>query len=168
MSELGLVVRGLDPSDLDDALEIWRQPGVVAGTMRLPCEEPERMRRKMAETSDGLHRLVAEVRDGDRRRVVGILALFVGVRRRNHSAALAMAVHDAWQRRGIGRALLENAIELADGWLGLTRIELDVFVDNTAAVELYERCGFEVEGTRRQFARRAGELVDVYCMARLR
>jgi putative acetyltransferase len=59
-------------------------------------------------------------------------------------------------------------IELADGWLGVRRIELEVWTDNTAAIHLYEKFGFEIEGTGRQFARRAGELVDAYYMARVR
>jgi putative acetyltransferase len=59
-------------------------------------------------------------------------------------------------------------IDLADNWLGLRRLELEVWADNAAAIHLYEKFGFVVEGTGRQFARRAGELVDAHFMARLR
>ena len=50
---------------------------------------------------------------------------------------------------------------------GLRRVELTVWTDNKAAVHLYEKFGFVVEGTARQFARRDGEFVDAYYMARL-
>jgi L-phenylalanine/L-methionine N-acetyltransferase len=70
--------------------------------------------------------------------------------------------------RGVGTELMEAALDLADNWLNLTRIELRVYVDNAPAIALYEKFGFEVEGTHRYFAFRNGEYVDAYSMARLR
>jgi putative acetyltransferase len=35
-------------------------------------------------------------------------------------------------------------------------------------IALYERFGFEIEGTHRRYALREGGLVDVYSMARLK
>jgi putative acetyltransferase len=64
--------------------------------------------------------------------------------------------------------LTEACIDLAENWLGLTRIELDVFVDNAPAIALYESCGFRVEGTARNFCLRDGALVDAHYMARLK
>jgi len=43
-----------------------------------------------------------------------------------------------------------------------------VYVDNTAAIALYEKVGFEVEGTHRRLAFRDGEYVDSYSMARIK
>ncbi len=59
-------------------------------------------------------------------------------------------------------------LRLADSWLNLHRIELQVYTDNERGIRLYERCGFEVEGTLKDFAFREGRYVDVYSMARLR
>ena len=63
---------------------------------------------------------------------------------------------------------MEAALDLADNWLNLTRVELSVYVDNAPAIALYEKFGFEVEGTHRRFAYRGGEYVDSYSMARVR
>ncbi len=52
--------------------------------------------------------------------------------------------------------------------MGLTRLDLRVFVDNGAAIALYRKFGSEIEGTHKQFAVRAGKYVDAYVMARLR
>jgi putative acetyltransferase len=41
-------------------------------------------------------------------------------------------------------------------------------VDSVAAIHLYEKCGFVIEGTARAFALRGGEYVDAHTMARLR
>ena len=78
-----------------------------------------------------------------------------------------MAVHDDWQGKGVGTALMEAALDLADNWLNLTRIELEVYIDNTAGIALYKKFGFEIEGTYRRFAFRGGEYVDAYSMARV-
>jgi len=101
--------------------------------------------------------------------VVGNLGLEALSRpRMRHTGRIGMAVRDDWQGKGIGTALMEAALYLADNWLNLTRIELHVYVDNAAGIALYEKFGFEVEGTHRRFAFRDGEYVDAYSMARLK
>lgn len=79
-----------------------------------------------------------------------------------------MSVHDEWQGKGIGTALMRAGVELADNWLNLMRLELEVYADNEPAIRLYRRHGFELEGTLRQYAFRDGRYVDSYLMARLR
>ena len=63
---------------------------------------------------------------------------------------------------------MQAAIELADKWLNLRRLELEVFVDNEPAIRLYEKFGFTIEGTLVDFAFRDGQYVDTYMMARVR
>jgi putative acetyltransferase len=63
---------------------------------------------------------------------------------------------------------MQAAIDLADRWLNLTRLELEVYTDNEPAIRLYRRFGFVLEGTLSRFAYRDGQFVDVYAMARLR
>jgi putative acetyltransferase len=79
-----------------------------------------------------------------------------------------MSVRDDWQGKGVGTALMAAALDLADNWLNLSRVGLTVYVDNSSAVALYKRSGFEREGTHRRYAFRNGEYVDAYSMARLR
>ena len=43
-----------------------------------------------------------------------------------------MAVHDDWQGRGVGTALMGRALDPADNWLNLSRVELTVYTDNAA------------------------------------
>jgi putative acetyltransferase len=109
------------------------------------------------------HVLVAEV-DGA---VVGNVSLHIlTMPRVRHIAHLGIMVDADYQSQGIGRALMTAALDLADNWLMLKRIELDVFVDNQRAVSLYRSLGFVVEGTRKHAAVRNGEYVDDYLMAR--
>ncbi|MGG2476393.1 GNAT family N-acetyltransferase, partial [Rhizobium sp. BR5] len=48
-------------------------------------------------------------------------------------------------------------IDAADNWHDIRRIELNVFTDNLAAIRLYEKFGFEHEGTLRNDAYRDGK-----------
>lgn len=158
-------IRAREPRDVEAMAEIFACPGVVAGTLQLPWRPVESARERLARYGPETHGLVAELEG----RVVGMLSLHVEtIPRRRHCAGIGMAVHDQFQRRGVGSALLHTAIALADDWLAVRRIELTVFVDNVAAVRLYERHGFEIEGTARDFAFRDGTFVDAYTMARLR
>ncbi len=57
---------------------------------------------------------------------------------------------------------------MADKWLNILRLELEVYTDNEPAVRLYKKFAFAIEGTLRCFGYRDGKLVDVYTMARIR
>ena len=88
--------------------------------------------------------------------------------RRKHAGGIGMAVRDDFQGQGVGTALLQAAVDLADNWLNLQRLELTVFTDNEPALRLYKKCGFEIEGTLRRHSFRAGQYFDVNYMARLK
>jgi ribosomal protein S18 acetylase RimI-like enzyme len=68
--------------------------------------------------------------------------------------------------RGGGRLLIDAALEARPP--DAHKIELEVFPDNAAAIELYRSVGFEQEGLRRDHYRRAdGTLRSAVLMARL-
>jgi putative acetyltransferase len=157
-------IRAAEPDDAEAVYEIFNGPGVVAGTLQIPWISLEERRRRMARDGD-THGLVATI-DG---RVIGLLNLHLERSpRRRDCAWFGMAVHDGFQGQGVGSALMRAMIELADGWYGLRRLELIVHADNAAAIHLYQKFGFLIEGTARQFALRDGEFVDALYMARLR
>lgn len=72
--------------------------------------------------------------------------------RLRHNAKLSMGILPSYQRLGLGSALLESAISWAQQQK-LLRIELTVFAHNKAAIALYTKYGFMVEGTRKNFLR---------------
>lgn len=162
---MGIVVRGQEPEDSDAVGRLLIQPGVIPGTLQVPFT-PLASRRAAADSvTPDHHRFVAEV-DG---RVVGSIGLVVNPRpRRRHTADLGMAVDQDHQGQGVGTALLAAAVDLADQWLNIHRIELTVMVSNRRAIRLYERFGFEIEGRPRDFSFTAGAYADACSMARLR
>lgn len=159
-------IRMARPSDAEAFAEIMTQPQVYYGTLQLPHTTPESWRKRLEGNDPNYdYVLVAEV-DG---KVVGNLGLHRSRRPRNaHVAVLGISVHDAYQGLGIGRALLTAAIDAADRWLNILRIELEVYTDNGRAIKLYESLGFVIEGRKRMNAFRDGQYVDSYVMARIR
>jgi putative acetyltransferase len=162
----GLTIRRAEPEDYGALYEMFTGPKPYANTLQLPYPSREEWRRKLAEPGDGAHNLAAVAGD----KVVGVFSIhtFPHRPRRRHVGSIGMSVHDDWQGKGVGSALMRAGLDLADNWLNLTRLELAVYTDNEPAVRLYERFGFEREGLLRQHARRDGRYVDAYVMARLR
>ena len=81
-----------------------------------------------------------------------------------HVADLGLMVAESHRRQGIGRRLLETAVEWAEE-TGVTKLELHVFPWNEPAIKLYEQFGFEREGYRKAHYRRGREEVDAILMA---
>ncbi|MDQ2631995.1 MAG: GNAT family N-acetyltransferase [Actinomycetota bacterium] len=80
--------------------------------------------------------------------------------------AVGMWVAPSHRGRGGGRMLIEAA--LAARPEEVHKIELEVFPENEAAIELYRKMGFEEEGLRRNhYRRRDGSLRSALIMARL-
>jgi putative acetyltransferase len=81
-----------------------------------------------------------------------------------HVADLGLMVAATHRRRGIGTALLRQAVAWARR-SGVRKLELHVFPHNEPAIELYERFGFVREGYRRGHYRRGDAYVDAILMA---
>ena len=159
-------IRRIEPEDFEAVRQVYSGPRAVWGTLQLPFPAADPWRKRLAElSSDNVGLLACEGAN-----VVGHinLHLFPSTSRRRHVGQIVMAVRDDWQGKGVGTALMQAALDLADRWLNLSRVELEVYVDNEAALRLYRRSGFEIEGTLRRYAFRDGEFVDVHAMARLR
>ena len=79
-------------------------------------------------------------------------------------ADLGMVVAPSWRGRGVGTALMAEAVERARA-AGAHKIALQVWPHNAAAIALYERFGFQREGyLTRHYRRRSGELWDAVIM----
>jgi len=158
-------IRRATPDDADALTIVYTDASVIAGTLQLPYSSPHLWRERLA-AADAPVQLVA----CDGKVAVGNIGLHTNARtpRRKHAAELGMAVMSAHQRKGVGSQLLAAAIDLADNWYGITRLELSVFTDNEAGVALYTKFGFAIEGTLRKYALRNGAYVDTYTMARLK
>lgn len=157
------MIRAFEPEDVPALTALLNQPRVIWGTMQRPFTSVAARQKRSADYHPEL-RLVAEAAG----QVVGTLSLDREAHRRAHAAGIGMAVHDDFQGQGCGTALLAAAVDHADRWLTVTRLELSVWADNEPAIRLYERHGFQREGIGRAYALRDGVFVDALFMARLK
>lgn len=157
-------LRAPEPEDLPGLAALCSAPGVRHGTTGKPFMAGESLAH-LSSSASGARTVVAisgEI-------LSGLAVLNPGKGRALHSATLdSMMVHDEWQGQGIGRALLGAVLDLADNWLGLSRVSLAVLEDQDHAIRLYKSFGFEVEGRLRADVFRNGGYADALAMARLR
>ena len=149
-------IRPAGPEDAAGITALRRMPGVFEQAASLPSDRPRRMEELLRQPGQGRHVLVAVSPDNT---VLGLVMLTVESNPRRR--------HTDCQGQGIGTALLEAVLDLADNWLMLHRVELEVYADNGDAIRLYQRFGFETEGRKREAAVKAGDYVDMLVMARL-
>ncbi|HEV7888677.1 MAG TPA: N-acetyltransferase [Acidimicrobiales bacterium] len=171
---MSVVVRPAQPDDFDAWFAIHE---AVAGEGRwigaeLPLDKEDyRVRFAGNFDADNVQLFVAEVRPApapadspEPARMVGSLRMHVPPYR---VAELGMAVADGWRGKGVGSALMAEAVAWAEA-KGAHKITLQLWPHNTAARALYEKFGFEVEGRlRRHWPRKNGELWDALIMGLL-
>ena len=161
-----VTIRAFEMNDWEDVAELFLAPNCQRGTLQMPYQSRDDIKKKLENPPANLHRLVAVVNESQK--VVGMLGLHLNDRRRIHVGSIGMFVHDDYQNQGIGSRLMEAMLDLADNWLNLKRIELTVFTDNERAIHMYQKYSFVIEGTHKQYAMREGVYVDAHSMARLK
>jgi putative acetyltransferase len=164
-----IVVRRVTAADAEGFAAMLAHPDVFPWLLQMPYADAEKWRARFSAgavpgAADVL--LVAESEGGE---VVGGAGLHPvsNSPRRRHAMSIGMQVQPAWQRQGVGSTLMRALCDYADHWLGLLRLELEVYADNHKAQALYKRFGFVQEGLHRCDTLRAGQYVDSLSMARL-
>ena len=164
-----ITVRRIAVSDAEPFAAMLSNPEVYPHLLQMPFGSADHWQARLGELAkpgspDLL--LVAVTGEGE---LVGGAGLHpvAATPRRRHAMCLGLQVQPAWQRRGVGSTLLQALCDVADHWLGVLRLELEVYVDNDRAQALYRRFGFEPEGVHRRHALRDGVYVDTLSMARL-
>ena len=161
-------IRPADATDAEQLVELAEAVGIEAGDWLISTSSwrsvaDERRYLKAIRGHPDAAIFVAE----DDGRVVGRLSLARDPHPASHHVAdLGLMIAASHRRRGLGRALLQQAVAWG-GESGIRRLELHVFPWNEPALALYEAFGFEREGLRRQQYRRGAEYVDAILMALL-
>jgi RimJ/RimL family protein N-acetyltransferase len=153
-------VRPATEADVEEVLDVFESvvaEGRWLGT-EVPVDRVERRQRLREALGDPRQAVLVAVDDG---RIMGHLQLELA---RYGVASLGMEVARASRGRGVGSALLAEAVATARR-LGAHKIALQLWPHNVAARALYRRFGFVEEGyLRRHYPRRNGELWDAVVM----
>ena len=163
-SHMSITIRHSEKSDFEAIRDIYAQPSCYSNTLQLPFPSKDKWEQRLNDAPTNFYSLVA-ISD---QKIVGQLGMQTQLNpRRSHVANFGMGVDESCRNKGVGTKLLKEALDMADNWLAITRIDLEVYTDNLVAKSLYEKFGFEVEGTARSYAFRNGQYADVFLMARV-
>jgi len=136
-----VLLRLLRPDDKDSLLNMMNGLSPKALRWSNPPYDEVKIDRWMSGVGTGLS-IVAIYKD----RVVGISAVHRLTRPRERGIGNMMIyLHQNFHGAGLGTVMIEEILMLAK-CRGLHRIGLEVVEDNDAAVTLYKKRGFEVEG----------------------
>jgi RimJ/RimL family protein N-acetyltransferase len=101
------------------------------------------------------------------REIIGFLTCEGGRRRKiAHVADIGMSVRGDWRRHGVGAALLAYAESWARSTGKISKLTLNVFEENIAAIRLYEGNGFVQEGRLIKQIELDGVFQDLILMAK--
>jgi len=161
-----ITIRPLRLTDTDDIYELMHMPNVLWGMPLLPSTTHEAWRQCVEQWigDEQVHMFVTDIQS----KVIGLVHVQTGRGRAKHVADIFMVVHDKYQGQGMGKMLMLTAIDLADNWLNLTRLQVNVYADNERALHLLKNFDFEIEGRLRSNSYRSGKYVDSYTLGRLR
>ncbi len=87
-------------------------------------------------------------------------------KRISHRAYIVVGVHSESRGTGVGKALFLHAVSWAKQ-AALHRLDLTVMTENDAAVALYKKMGFDIEGVKRASLVVEGTYKDEYYMSKL-
>jgi ribosomal-protein-alanine N-acetyltransferase len=103
---------------------------------------------------------IAQVREP-----LSLAGFIIGRIAADEAEILTIGVAPEWQRRGIGRQMVEGLVRAARR-AEVKRLFLEVATDNAAAVALYKRLGFKKAGERKGYYERAsGKRADAVILA---
>lgn len=162
-------IRPIDIGDGKGINELRRMPGVFENILGIPSERVKRNEDFILNMDVNQHQFVAITKNQSGQDIIiGSAGLMVNANHRTrHSGSMGIMIHKDYQNMGVGTALMEAIIDIADNWLMLIRVELTVFEDNERAIHLYEKFGFEKEGLKRLAGIRKGKYENEYLMARI-
>lgn len=171
MAEFELALREAEQTDAETLIAFLNQVGAESDYMTLDeagilMDEGQMASfiQHQTESENQLY-LLALLND----EIAGLVSITADFHERiRHIGQVFIVVKKAFWNQGLGRILLEEALDWAENNSILRRLELTVQVRNERAVHLYKELGFEIEGLQKRGAYLTeGIFLDVYLMGKL-
>ncbi|MFD1778504.1 GNAT family N-acetyltransferase [Fredinandcohnia salidurans] len=164
-----MLVREITLSDAENFGYLTQQVEMTSEFMLWEAGERKSnpdQQRKMIErfgSDDNSAIFVAE----EKSQLIGFLMAIGGNARRNkHSVYIVVGILKDSRGKGVGTKLFDEL----EKWAlmhKIHRLELTVVTRNVAGLALYQKMGFEIEGTKRDSLLIDGEFVDEYYMSKI-
>jgi len=159
-----IIIRPFSQED-SQAICSFPSQSFVSGDLLPSSRESTQFSKLLAEKEPGQHRFVACSDRG----VHGLVILTQRLRPRlQHSGTITILVDSGHQPTDVTRALVTVAIEMAERWLNLSRIQVEIAGSEERLLKIFKTCGFQVEGKRRAARLVDGVSGDNLLLARIR
>lgn len=165
-----LEIRKIRDKDAFEVVDVWTRMGGETENLTFGMEDfyftPEQQRNFI---SNILYRenclYICGLIDG---RIVSVLSFITPSNKRlMHRGDLGIGVLKDYWGIGVGNALLDYFFRWAASTGTIKKVDLEVRDDNTAAIALYEKWGFKIEGKIERGLCINGRFYDLYHMGRL-
>tara|TARA_R110002126_G_scaffold247973_2_gene390790 strand:+ start:1933 stop:2421 length:489 start_codon:yes stop_codon:yes gene_type:complete len=160
----------MEIKDSQEFNQTWQH--LLTETKFLLCEPGETAAVTIEQTQNRVQHILSQENSTtllaeDDGKHVGYLMVNGGMFKRNrHSAYIVIAVLQAYANQGVGTRLFESLFAWALKHQ-ITRLDLTVMSHNKAAIALYQKMGFEIEGTKKKSLCVDGIYRDEYYMAKI-
>ncbi|GAA0076797.1 GNAT family N-acetyltransferase [Clostridium sp. CTA-5] len=163
-----MIIRKASIEDSEKYLQMLKQLDTETKNMMFEPGERrttvEQIKERIA-TMDGKNGIIFLIED--RNKIGGFLLSERGILNRiRHSAYIVIGILKEYRGKKLGTKLFEEV----EKWAlenHITRLELTVVKGNKAAIKLYEKSGFKIEGLKEKSMIIDGNYVDEYYMAKV-
>ena len=149
--------------DLPTLAGWWRDADFLRLYDSVPAfpQSVEQLEKRLDDDEQGRTNFMMGIRPLHKEKLLGLIELD-GIMWAHGTAALSIAIGEAGERgRGHGTEAMGLMLDFAFRELNLHRVFLTVFGYNTAAIAMYEKLGFTLEGTYREHLQRDGQRFDM-------
>jgi RimJ/RimL family protein N-acetyltransferase len=164
-------LRSVEHADIPKFVAWLNDPEVIAGlAVYLPMSiaDEEKWFAKLADREQAEKPLAIEMKDGDGWTLIGNSG-FHDIDWKDHSAEVGIMIGEKslWNQ-GYGTEAMTLLLKHGFETLNLNRVQLHVYESNQRAFRAYEKCGFVLEGTKREAIFKNGRYENVHVMSVLR
>lgn len=158
-----LTFREITEQDIKQLNEIRNAKGVNQYIVSEDIETEETTKKYFLPNRERKYTIIAQHED---KVVAYITFVTYESTRSSHVAKLSISVDEEYHGKGFGAQTIEYGMQYAKTELGIRKLNLAVMVDNTGAINLYKKLGFQQEGYMNKEVFVHGEFVDVILMAK--
>lgn len=161
-------IRRCEINDADNMLKILLELDKETEYMLFEADERpndiNRVKAMINQSINGDNLLLIATEDDN---IIGFLSAQRGIIRKiKHTAYIVVGIREKFRGKGIGKKLF-GELDLWAKENNISRLELTVMCPNSMAKQLYEKNGFEVEGTKRNSIFMNGKYIDEYYMSKI-
>lgn len=158
-----LTLRKFDFADAEDMLELWASKPEIQHMYSEPTyntlDEVKGLLKKYIQNYDNSDYYRWAIVDNDSDRCIGQIAFYL-VNLNNHFAEIEYCIATDYQNRGLMTEAVKAVIGFGFEKIGLHKIQISTKEINAPSKRVIEKCGFNYEGTLRDYFYYDGKYID--------